>query len=130
MNPSPFSLACAVAVGMLAPGSALAIERQLQVAARAGFGYSSGTHGGPGAAFDLGIHILVDDVTADSRHLARFDEETGFDTRSVLCVPIVQGYQAFGAIELVNPRSRWQGWHVEAVASVGTTLAGMFADAG
>ncbi len=60
VKPLPLVLACAV--GLLAPGSALAIERQLQVAARAGFGYSSGTHGGPGAAFELGATYGLNDA--------------------------------------------------------------------
>jgi HD-GYP domain-containing protein (c-di-GMP phosphodiesterase class II) len=32
--------------------------------------------------------MLVDDVTKDSRHYQRVDEESGFVTRSILCVPL------------------------------------------
>jgi hypothetical protein len=77
-----------------------------------------------GAAFDLGITISVDDVREDPRHVSAFDQETGFRTRSVLCVPI-QGTVSFhGAIQLLNPASgRFADWHRDAAEQLAATLA-------
>jgi PAS domain S-box-containing protein len=49
-----------------------------------------------------GEPALVPDVSQDSRFCSSFDEESGFTTRSVLCVPLqVQG-RTIGAIEAIN----------------------------
>ena len=82
-----------------------------------------------GACFDLGITILVHDVSQDTRHLDRFDKQTGFQTRSVLCVPLTQALATFGAIELINPEGRFQDWHVEAMETVARTLTQLITDA-
>jgi putative methionine-R-sulfoxide reductase with GAF domain len=89
-----------------------------------------------GASFDLGITILVQDVTRDDRHLPRFDEQTGFTTRSVLCVPLRQENAVFGALELINATvshdraspARFQAWHVEAMEAVALPLASILAN--
>lgn len=81
-------------------------------------------HGIVGASFDLGITIGVDDVGEDPRHASDFDQETGFRTRSVLCVP-VQGREHYhGAIQLLNPISgRFVAWHRDAVEQLAASLA-------
>lgn len=83
-----------------------------------------------GASFDLGISITVDDVQEDPRHVSSFDEETGFRTRSVLCVPVQGREQYHGAVQLLNPTdgvfSPWQRDVVEQLAaSLASTLDGV-----
>lgn len=48
--------------------------------------------------------ILVDDATRDERFCDRMDEMTKFQTRSILCVPMVSKETVLGVIELVNSR--------------------------
>ncbi len=45
---------------------------------------------------------LVNDVANDSRFDQRFDESTGFTTRSVLCVPLLIEHRVIGVLELIN----------------------------
>lgn len=83
-----------------------------------------------GASFDLGITIGVDDVGSDPRHASSIDQETGFRTRSVLCVPVQGREQYHGAIQLLNPLSgSFTSWHRDALeqlaASLATTLDGL-----
>jgi len=58
-----------------------------------------------GMCFDVRGTIVVDDVDHDTRHLDQFDEDTGFETLSVLCVPIFDQAQGliYGVIQLLNP---------------------------
>jgi hypothetical protein len=47
---------------------------------------------------------VVNDVAADPRFDSRFDDSTGFRTRSVLCVPLLFENRAIGVLELVNKK--------------------------
>jgi GAF domain-containing protein len=76
-----------------------------------------------GACFDLGITIQVNDVAADPRHMPDIDRETGFRTRSVLCVPVRTDDAFFGAVQILNPPGRFQSWHVDVVEQVAKSLA-------
>ena len=77
-----------------------------------------------GASFDLGITIQVQDVASDARHLSRFDKETGFRTKSVLCTPLRSENAVYGAFELINPTlGRFSPWHVEVLETIGRQLA-------
>ena len=76
-----------------------------------------------GVAFDLGITVQVNDVAMDDRHLAEIDRETGFHTRSVLCVPVRTDQEFYGVIELLNPPARFAPWHVDVTEQVARTLA-------
>ena len=49
-----------------------------------------------------GEPILVPDVSQDPHFFADFDQETGFITRSILCVPLQTKGQIIGAIEVMN----------------------------
>jgi putative methionine-R-sulfoxide reductase with GAF domain len=49
---------------------------------------------------------LVNDVSSDTRFDSRFDESTGFQTRSVLCVPLLIEHRVIGVLELVNKRNQ------------------------
>lgn len=52
-----------------------------------------------------GESVLVSDVKADRRHFAGMDQATGYQTRSMLCVPLKGAQnQAIGVIQIINPR--------------------------
>lgn len=55
-----------------------------------------------GRVIESGRSIIVNDVTRDPRWFSKIDTETGFVTRSILCVPLVVKNQVIGAIELLN----------------------------
>lgn len=48
---------------------------------------------------------LVPDVQHDPRFSPLVDEAIGFQTTSLICVPLVTGDRVLGALEVVNPRS-------------------------
>jgi sigma-B regulation protein RsbU (phosphoserine phosphatase) len=81
-------------------------------------------HGIVGTSFDLGIAIEVADVSDDPRHAAQIDQQTGFRTRAVLCVPVQGADQYHGAIQILNPiGGRFSPWHREVVEQVASSLA-------
>jgi GAF domain-containing protein/ActR/RegA family two-component response regulator len=49
-----------------------------------------------------GVSLLVPDVAQDPRHFSQVDDESGFKTRSILCVPLVSKGRVIGAIEVLN----------------------------
>jgi len=53
------------------------------------------THGQP---------LIVNDVGQDHRFASRFDEETGFRTRSILCAPLWARGRVIGVLEVLNRR--------------------------
>lgn len=55
-----------------------------------------------GWVIEHGQSALVPDVTQDARWQPRIDDQTGFQTRSILCVPLIARDEIIGAIELVN----------------------------
>ena len=50
--------------------------------------------------------LLVSDVAQDSRHFSDFDQESGFTTRSIMCVPLQTQGRTIGAIEVMNKEGR------------------------
>ena len=46
--------------------------------------------------------VIARDVKSDSRFAAEFDGETGFETRSIVAVPLVSKDRVLGVIELLN----------------------------
>jgi GAF domain-containing protein len=52
-----------------------------------------------------GQPVLVPNVSKDSRFFGDFDKESGFTTRSILCVPLQTKGQTIGAIEAMNKES-------------------------
>ncbi len=58
-----------------------------------------------GVCVSRGIALRVSDVEKDQRHYVAVDEATGFETRSVLCVPVVSEGVCFGCLELINAES-------------------------
>ena len=77
-----------------------------------------------GVAFDLGITVVNNDVYADPRFERRFDQRTGFRTRTVLCAAVRGNNAFYGALQLINPRGdRFQPWQVTAAEAVAQALS-------
>ena len=55
-----------------------------------------------GWVFQQGEAVLVPDTSQDTRWFGGFDQDTGFSTRSILCVPLQAKGQTIGAIEAIN----------------------------
>jgi len=53
---------------------------------------------------DTGEPAIVNDVESDPRFEGSFDRETGFQTRSILCVPLTFEDKVIGVIELLNKK--------------------------
>lgn len=51
-----------------------------------------------------GTSVIVEDCTKDERFSSSVDEETGFKTKSLICVPIKNEGETLGCIQLVNKR--------------------------
>lgn len=52
-----------------------------------------------------GVPIRVDDAQKDNRHFKKIDMDTGFLTKSILCVPLVTTEKIIGVIEVFNKKS-------------------------
>jgi NtrC-family two-component system sensor histidine kinase KinB len=52
-----------------------------------------------------GKPLVVPDTRIDDRFDRKFDEQTGFVTRAVACVPILLREKILGVVEVINPRS-------------------------
>ena len=50
--------------------------------------------------------VIVNDVSRDPRFMRRFDEQTQFQTRSVLCAPLVSRGNTIGVVEVMNREAR------------------------
>jgi signal transduction histidine kinase len=51
-----------------------------------------------------GKSVIVEDVEREPRFSRRFDRETGFTTRSLICVPLTIRDRIIGALQVVNKR--------------------------
>ena len=49
---------------------------------------------------------VVNDASSDSRFNSQFDQTTQFQTRSVLCAPLISRNRVVGVVELINKKSR------------------------
>ncbi|MEM7332573.1 MAG: GAF domain-containing protein [Chloroflexota bacterium] len=58
-----------------------------------------------GRVVELGKQIYVNDVAVDQNHLKEIDEQTGFHTISILCVPLTFQDKVVGAMQLLNKRN-------------------------
>ncbi len=58
-----------------------------------------------GTSVDCQESIIIADAHTDPRLFRGADAQTGFNTRSLMCVPMVRQGKAIGAIEAVNKRS-------------------------
>ncbi|MBV8879463.1 MAG: GAF domain-containing protein, partial [Planctomycetaceae bacterium] len=76
--------------------------------------------------------LPVSDVANDPRHAASITKALGFETRSILAVPIVHGDKALGVIELVNKvgSNEFQRHELELVERVGRTAGDLLSRSG
>lgn len=51
-----------------------------------------------------GKPLIIADVSGDSRHFSNVDDEIGFKTHNMLCVPLVLHHQVIGVIQVMNKR--------------------------
>ena len=58
-----------------------------------------------GKVVSTGESLLISDVTKDPAWASRFDEQTGFVTRSILCVPLTAKDETIGCFQMINKRS-------------------------
>ncbi len=58
-----------------------------------------------GTVIRNGEAVIVEDVSADSRFSFGVDEESGFQTKSVICVPLTVDGETIGCIQVINKRS-------------------------
>jgi diguanylate cyclase (GGDEF)-like protein len=49
-----------------------------------------------------GQPAIVNDVAHDPRFTRKFDEKTQFDTRSILCAPLISRGRTIGVVEIIN----------------------------
>ncbi|NOY85316.1 MAG: GAF domain-containing protein [Nitrospirae bacterium] len=55
-----------------------------------------------GSVASTGKGIVCNDVSTDPRFFKEVDQETGFNTQSLLCVPLKHSGETIGAIEVLN----------------------------
>ncbi len=51
-----------------------------------------------------GVPVIVNDVQSDTRHFKQIDENTGFVTKSLMCVPILTHEKILGVLEIINKK--------------------------
>ena len=51
-----------------------------------------------------GKSVVIKDCKKDERWAGRFDETTGFHTKSMVCVPLVNKYEVIGCIQIINKK--------------------------
>ncbi|MBC8548814.1 MAG: GAF domain-containing protein, partial [Candidatus Brocadiales bacterium] len=47
-------------------------------------------------------HLLIPDVSKDPRFYGRVDEKSGYETKSILCVPLMVKSKLIGVLEVIN----------------------------
>ncbi len=58
-----------------------------------------------GSVGKTGESVIVADTAKDERFSRSVDEETGYVTKSLICVPLKNEYETIGCVELINTRS-------------------------
>ncbi|RPH41405.1 MAG: GAF domain-containing protein [Planctomycetota bacterium] len=82
-----------------------------------------------GACAQDGRTLPVSDVASDPRHAAAITKALGFETRSLLAVPVVHQDRVLGVIELVNKTGSnlFHRHEIELVERVGRTAGDLLA---
>lgn len=57
-----------------------------------------------------GVKLIVNSVDRNPNFYGKLDQEFGFKTHSILCVPIQHGDRTYGAIEVINKRGEDATW--------------------
>ena len=55
-----------------------------------------------GSVVETGKTTVVKDCQSDPRWAGRFDAKTGFVTKSMVCVPLLNKYETIGCIQIIN----------------------------
>ena len=78
-----------------------------------------------GWVLENGKPLLIPDAYADPRFYREVDRQTGFRTRSILCVPLVRNGQEIGVLQVLNPVGRefFDDADLEAFTAYGTLAA-------
>lgn len=79
-----------------------------------------------GISYGAMMPVRIHDVANDERHYKELDDELGFQTRQVLCVPVMNDEGLFGVVQLLNPHDPEAGFddeHVEVAQTIARTLA-------
>jgi len=58
-----------------------------------------------GEVAETGVPIIVKNAEKDPRHFKQIDEDTGFHTRSILCVPLLTRDKIIGVLEVFNKKT-------------------------
>ncbi|MCF8063459.1 MAG: GAF domain-containing protein [Deltaproteobacteria bacterium] len=58
-----------------------------------------------GHVVETGEPLMIQDAAEDPRFSDRFDRMTGFETRSMICVPLVVRGRPVGALQVINKKS-------------------------
>ena len=78
-----------------------------------------------GWVFENQRSLLVEDAYRDSRFYPDVDKSTGFVTRSVLCIPLLQGSAKMGVLQVLNPldKPHFDNLDLEAFEAYGNMVA-------
>jgi Nif-specific regulatory protein len=82
-----------------------------------------------GACLLDGRTLAVSDVASDPRHAAALAKSLGFETRSILAVPVTHGDRALGVLEVINKAAgnEFQRHEVDLVERVGRSAGDVLA---
>lgn len=72
-----------------------------------------------------GVSLAISDAQRDPRFYKKISQALGYETRSLLCVPIQQDGQIYGVIEVINKKSdsNFSSDETNALAYIGRQLA-------
>lgn len=59
-------------------------------------------HGIAGSVVSTGEAVIVADCDKDERFSKGIDQKTGFITKSIICVPLINQYEVLGCIQILN----------------------------
>ena len=77
-----------------------------------------------GHVVESGEALYSNDVPSHPLHYREIDEETGFETRSIVCVPLIINQEIIGALQLLNKRNgKFSEEDVERASSIATAVA-------
>ena len=78
-----------------------------------------------GWVLEHGKPLLIADAYADARFYSEIDRQTGFHTRSILCIPLERSGKKIGVLQVLNPHDRaaFDDTDLEAFAAYGTLAA-------
>ncbi len=62
-------------------------------------------HGIAGEVAATGVPIIVNNAKDDTRHFTQIDQDTGFQTKSILCVPLFNHQKIIGVLEVFNKKN-------------------------